>query len=125
MIKKWIIEKTKDPLYEFETESDESDPRLKAEDLGSNQREKNALGVKNLKFIMDNLIEWTSEPNKDYSNLNTLHGEIVTQYRRYMNHLAKWIGSFYREDLTVEQKGKRFTQVEKAQQKEAIDLLTK
>ncbi len=125
MINKWIIEKTKDPLYVFGTESDASDPRLQAEDLGSNQMETNALGVKNLKFIMDNLIEWTSEPNKDYSNLNTLHGEIVTQYRRYMNHVAKWIGGIYREDLTIEQKGKRFTHVEKAKQKEAIAFLKK
>ena len=85
--------------------------------------ETNALGVKNLKFIMDHLIEWTSEPNKDYSNLNTLYGEVISQYRRYMNHVAKWIGGVYREDLTVEQAGKRFTHVEKVKQKEAMSFL--
>ncbi len=119
----WIIEKTKDPLYRFGTESDASDPRLQAEDLGKNQMETNALGIKNLKYIMDNLIEWTSEPNKDYSNLQTLHGEVVTQYKRYMNHVAKWIGGVYREDKTVEQPGARFTPVEKAKQKEAVEFL--
>lgn len=123
MINKWIIEKTKDPLYVFGTESDSNDPRLQAEDLGSNQMETNTLGVKNLKFIMKNLKEWTSEPNEDYSNLNTLYGEVLSQYRRYMNHVAKWIGGVYREELKVEQPGNRFTHVEKAKQKEAISFL--
>lgn len=122
-LNRWIIEKTKDPLYRFGTESDASDPRLQAEDLGSNQMETNALGVKNLKYIVDHLLEWTSEPNKDYTNLQTLYGEVLTQYKRYMNHVAKWVGGVYREDKTVEQPGARFTPVEKEKQKEAMAFL--
>ncbi len=122
-INQWIIEKTKDPLYQFGPESNPNDPRFQAEDLGSNQMEANTYGVLNLKYVMKNLITWTSEPNKDYSNLQVMYGEVLTQYKRYMNHVAKWIGGVYREDKTIEQPGARFTHVEKAKQQEAIKFL--
>ena len=122
-INEWIIEKTKDPLYRFGTESNPSDPRLQSEDLGCNQMETNELGVKNLKYIMAHLLEWTSEPNKGYDNLKTLHGEVITQYKRYMNHVARYIGGVYGETKTVEQPGANYTHVEKAKQKEALAFL--
>lgn len=122
-INEWIIEKTKDPLYRFGTESNPSDPRLQSEDLGCNQMETNELGVKNLKYIMAHLLEWTSEPNKGYDNLKTLHGEVITQYKRYMNHVAKYIGGVYGETKTVEEPGANYTHVEKAKQKEALAFL--
>lgn len=125
MINQWIIEKTKDPLYRFGTESNPNDPRLQSEDLGSNQMETNTLGVKNLKYIMKHLLEWTSEPNKGYDNLKTLYGEVVTQYKRYMNHVARYIGGVYGESKTVEQPGALYTPVEKVKQKEALEFLKK
>lgn len=124
-INAWIIEKIKDPLYQFGTESNPNDPRFQAEDLGANQMETNALGIKNLKYVTDHLIEWTSEPGKDYKNLQILHGEVVSQYKRYMNHAAKWIGGVYAEDKTVEQSGPLYIHVEKARQKEALEFLKK
>lgn len=124
-INEWIIEKTKDPLYRFGTESNPSDPRLQSEDLGENQMETNELGVKNLKYIMEHLVEWTTEPNKGYDNLRTLYGEVLTQYKRYMNHVAKYVGGVYGETKVVEQPGANYTHVSKEKQKEAISFLKK
>lgn len=125
MINEWIIEKTKDDLYKFGTESNPSDPRLQSEDLGANQMETNELGVKNLKYIMKHLVEWTTEPNKGYDNLKTLYGEVLSQYKRYMNHVARYIGGVYGETKTVEQPGANYIHVDKAKQKEAIAFLKK
>lgn len=124
-INQWIIEKTKDPLYQFGTESDPNDPRMQAEDLGENQMKANALGVKNLQYIMSHLIEWTSVPGEDYKNLQTLYGEVLGQYTRYMNHVAKWIGGIYGETKNVEQPGALYTHAEKARQQEAMTFLKK
>ncbi len=122
-INQWVIEKIKNPLYQFGTESSQSDPRLQSEDLGNNHMVSNEYGIKNLKYIMNNLIEWTSIPNQDYETLKDYYGEILKQYRRYINHVARWIGGVYEEPKTVEQDGAVYTHVEKSKQKEAWDFL--
>lgn len=122
-INQWVIEKIKNPLYQFGTESSQSDPRLQSEDLGNNHMVSNEYGIKNLKYIMNNLIEWTSIPNQDYETLKDYYGEILKQYRRYINHVARWIGGVYEEPKTVEQAGAVYTHVEKSKQKEAWDFL--
>ena len=122
-INQWVIEKIKNPLYQFGTESSQSDPRLQSEDLGNNHMVSNEYGIKNLKYIMNNLVEWTSIPNQDYETLKDYYGEVVKQYRRYINHVARWIGGVYEEPKTVEQVGAVYTHVEKSKQKEAWDFL--
>ncbi len=122
-INQWVIEKIKNPLYQFGTESSQSDPRLQSEDLGNNHMVSNEYGIKNLKYIMNNLIEWTSIPNQDYETLKDYYGEVLKQYRRYINHVARWIGGVYEEPKTVEQAGAVYTHVEKSKQKEAWDFL--
>ena len=125
MINEWIIEKNKDPRYFFGTESNPDDPRFQSEDLGCNQMETNALGIANLKYIMEHLEEWTKEPNKDYTELRTLYNEVVSQYKRYTNHVIKWIGGAYLNEKNAYEDGPIYTHVEKAKQKEALSFLKK
>ena len=125
MINKWIMEKTADPLYFFGTESSPNDPRYQSEDLGNNQMETNELGIRNLKYIMNNLIEWTSEPNKCYDGLRNMHNQVFTQYRRYIRHVVKWGGGVYENPKRVEMEGNVYTPVEKSKQKEAMTFLNR
>ena len=122
-VNQWVIEKIKDPLYRFGTESSQSDPRFQSEDLGNNHMISNEYGIKNLKFIMENLIGWTSIPDHGYETLKDYYGEVVKQYKRYINHVANWVGGVYEEPKTVEQKGAVYTHVEKNKQKEAMEFL--
>ena len=124
-INQWIIEKTKDKRFWFGTESSANDPRLQAEDLGENQMKANELGIRNLKMVMNNLDEWTKEPNKDYENLRTMHGEVNNQFRRYIGHVAKWVGGVYQDPKTVEMPGDVYAIVEKERQVEAMAFLKK
>lgn len=123
MINEWIIEKTKDRRYWFGTESSANDPRLQAEDLSDNHMEANELAIKNLKFVMDSLDVWTKMPNEDYSNLRIMHAEVNNQFRRYIGHVAKWIGGIYQEPKTVEMPGNVYEFVEKEKQEEAMAFL--
>lgn len=125
MLNKWVIEKTSDPLYFFGTESSPNDPRYQSEDLGNNQMETCELGIRNLKYVTDNLIEWTAEPNKDYEALRNMHNQVFSQYRRYIRHVAKWVGGVYENPKRVEMEGDVYTPVEKTKQKEAMAFLNK
>jgi len=124
-INSWIIEKTKDEKFKFGTESSASDPRFQAEDLGENQMIANELGIKNLKYVMAHLGEWTKEPNTDYENLKTMHSEVNKQFIRYIGHVAKWVGGIYQDSKKVEEPGDVFTFVEKERQQEAMDFLNR
>lgn len=122
-LNEWVIEKTKDKRYYFGSESSPADPRAQAEDLGSNQMETNELGIKNLKYVVNHLVEWTYTPNKEYENLKEMHGQVLSQYKRYLGHITTWIGGVYETPKKVEQDGGIFTVVEKNKQEEAIKFL--
>jgi len=71
------------------------DPRSQAEDLGDNSMKATAYGIKNLKYVMKHIEEWTKEDDGVYENLNVLHRTIRAQYVRYTGHVQKNIAGVY------------------------------
>ena len=126
-LKTVVTEKLKDPsgVYKFGTESDPSDPRYQSEDLGVNQIESNEIGMNNLKVIMANIEKWTATPNEPYDNLRDIYDQVVNQYKRYINHAAKYIGGIYTEEKLSDEPGNIRTFVDKAKQQEALAFLKK
>jgi hypothetical protein len=126
IINKWIRDSlAANPRLTFGTESSPNDPRLQSEDLGANQMETNAMGVKNLQFIMKNLEEWTYTPDKNYEDLQELYDQVVGQYKRYIGHVSKWVGGVYETPQRVEDGKPVRVFVDKAKQKEAMEWLDK
>jgi hypothetical protein len=123
LMNKKTIEKLKDKRYWFGTETDPDDPRAQNEDLGDNAITASNYGIKNLKRIVVQLPEWTKEPNKDYSGLNELYGQVVTQFNRYMGHVAKNIGGIETTPKMVEEQGTVVEYVSRSKQKEAMQFL--
>lgn len=119
----WIIEKQKNPRLWFGHESNRNDPRSQSEDLGDNQMKANELGIRNLKRVIAGLPQWTAEPNTNYAALGQMYNEVVSQYGRYMGHVAKWIGGIYENPVTREQGATVYSFVEKEKQKEAMAFL--
>ena len=126
-LKKIVTEKLKDPsgIYKYGDELDPSDPRYQSEDLGANQMESNEVGIRNLKVVMDNIEDWTATPNEPYTNLGEIYDEVVSQYKRYINHVAKYIGGVMTEEKLAEESGDIRTFVGKAKQQEALNFLKK
>lgn len=122
-LNRWVISKQSNPRLWFGTETNPDDPREQNEDLGDNQMRANELGIRNLKFVLAGLPEWTRTPNEGYDNLEDVYREVVMQFIRYNGHVAKWVGGIYENPKTVEQAGVVYTPVEKAKQKEAIEYL--
>lgn len=118
----WILEHSGDPLYRFghQQVGDVVDPSSQTEDLGDNAIKASTYGIENLKRITPKLIEWTAEKGKEYDDLSTLYGQVISQFNRYMGHVSNNIGGVYEVYKTYDQEGAVYTPVEKEHQKNCL-----
>ena len=107
----------------FGTETSPYDPRYQTEDIGDNAMRASEYGIKNLKRILPNLIEWSSEKGESYSELDDLYNALTGQFRRYMGHVTKNVGGIYDSPKTYDMAGNQFTVVPKSIQKDAVAFL--
>ncbi|MCT4628456.1 zinc-dependent metalloprotease [Winogradskyella sp.] len=124
-LNQWITAHAGDPMYRFghQQVGDVHDPSSQTEDLGDNAMLASEYGIKNLKRIVPNLIEWTTEAGEDYDDLQEMYGHVVSQFNRYMGHVSNNIGGVYEHYKTSEQDGVVYTPVPKAHQKEAMQFI--
>ena len=121
---KIIIDRlAKNPRLWFGGEGRNHDPRAQTEDLGDNNMTASTYGVKNLKRIIKNLPEWTTEEANMYTNLKQVYESLLGQYQRYLRHVATNIGGLEQTLKSVEQPGDVYTFTKKARQKEALAWL--
>jgi len=80
VLNKWIIAHANDKRNWFGNEMSQEDPRSQSEDLGDNAVKASEYGIKNLKRIMNHLVEWTKEDNEGYDNLQAMHVQIFQQF---------------------------------------------
>lgn len=121
-----VMEKlAEDKRFTFGTELDPDDPRNQNEDLGDNAMLAGTYGIKNLQRILPNLLDWTREADKDYSNASEMYRELSNQFARYMGHVAKNIGGIYATPKLVEEAGAVYEFVPAAIQKQAVQFLDK
>ena len=80
-------------------------------------------GIKNLKRILPNAIEWTKEEAKDYTRAEELYNNVFGQYRRYIGHVTKWVGGIFDTPKTADQEGAIYEPAPKAMQKSAVSFL--
>ena len=123
----WIMEHADDPMYRFghQQVGDIHDPSSQTEDLGDDAIKASEYGIANLKRIVPNLMEWTTEEGEDYDDLGTMYGQVVSQFRRYMGHVANNIGGVYEYYKTADQEGEVYTHVPKEHQKNCLTFLQK
>jgi len=107
----------------FGTESSPYDPRYQTEDIGDNAMRASEYGIKNLKRILPNLLEWSKEDGESYAELNELYGALTGQFRRYMGHVTKNVGGIYDSPKTYDMTGNQFVVVPKSIQKDAVAFL--
>lgn len=124
ILDQWILEHAGDPLYRFGAQQwSVVDPSSQTEDLGDDAVKASNYGIENLKRIIPNLISWTSEDGKDYDDLETLYGQVLTQFNRYMGHVSNNIGGVYQYNKTYDQEGAVFFPVPKERQEESMQFL--
>lgn len=104
----------------FGGEGRDYDPRSQSEDLGDDAIKASLYGIKNLKRIVPQLINWTKEDGKGYGNLEEMYKEAVGQYSRYIYHVMKYMGGVMVTERSGDQPGAVYQAVSLAKQKEAV-----
>ncbi|HEX7119182.1 MAG TPA: zinc-dependent metalloprotease [Longimicrobiales bacterium] len=122
ILHRWILEKADDPIYRF-TPQGGADPRVQTEDLGDDPVKASGYGIRNLKVAADHLVEWTSAPAKDYSDLEELYGELIGQWSRYVRHVVAVVGGVHEVHKTTDQEGAVYDPVPRARQEAAMRFL--
>ena len=122
ILSQFVDEKSLDPMYMFGGRG--NDPDAQTENIGDDPIKASFYGLKNLKIVARNLMDWTLQPNDDYTDLNELYGELTGVYRRYINHVHSIIGGVNKTLHTTNQQDVvTYKSVEKAKQIEALAFL--
>lgn len=121
----WILKKlAEDPRYRFGHEFATNDPRNQSEDLGDNAMLASAYGIKNLKRIVPNLMNWTAQPYKGFDKAMDVYQNLMQQFSLYMKHVATNVGGIYGQAVMYEQRDENAMEfVPRATQQEAVRFL--
>ncbi len=87
------------PRLWFGGEGRSDDARAQTEDLGDNSVKASEYGLQNLKRVLEALPQWTHQDNDQYEDLTTMYKAVQDQYMRYVNHVARNIGSRYHNNM--------------------------
>ncbi len=120
-LNRWIMDSLEsNKRLWFGNELESFDPRKQSEDLGNDLVRSSEYGIKNLKRIVPNLIEWTSAPNKDYTLLEEMYGEVIKQFDQYLRHVSTYISANEYTPRMSEENLATIEVVPKQKQKEAM-----
>jgi hypothetical protein len=110
------------PWLRFETRDATADPFAITEAVGDEDAVKSStLGMRNLTRVVNSLLQVAERPGRDYSLLNELYGNAVSQWGRYNGHVAAIIGGA--ETWERYGTGARFEPLSEAKQREAMRYL--
>lgn len=99
------------------------DPSQITEALGDNAVKASTYGMRNLQTIMGYIKDATLIEGENYSLLNEMYGQVITQRLRYLNHVTVTVGGVYTHQKRVGQTGDVFIPLPRAEQVEAMNFL--
>ena len=124
ILDQWILAKAGNPIYRFGRQQfGVVDPSSQTEDLGDDAVKASDYGIKNLKRILPNLEKWTTKKGETYEEMETMYGQVVGQFARYMGHVSSNVGGIYENYKTADQKGAVYTHVDKKRQRESLKFV--
>ena len=119
-----VADMQEDPVYRFSSPNG-ADPTALTEAIGDDAMRASDYGVENLKRIVDNLTEWTFEEGEDYSQLEELYGNVVSQWSRYTGHVVANVGGVVRTRKRQGQDGVPYERVSEDRQRRAVEYLNR
>lgn len=126
ILDEWIVSaQEKTPWLRFSTaKAAGSDPGENTEAVGdADPVRATELGLRNLRRVMDMLLDAVPEKGKPYDDLEEVYGRVLAQWTREMNHVVGLVGGFYSQQKHAGQDGVLFTPVERERQAAAVKFL--
>ncbi len=118
-----IARLAENPRLWFGGEGRDGDPRAQTEDLGDDSVKASEYGLLNLKRVITAIPEWNKEEADMYANVSRMYQGVLSQFGRYMGHVARNIGGRYITEKSIEQAGPKYEPVPKDRQKAALSFL--
>jgi len=111
------------PWFRFTTPGAPNDPHAVTEAVGNADAVySSTLAMRNLGRVMEMMIPASEVPGEDYSVLQELYSNAVSQWGRYMGHVTALVGGAYTQERRGT--GPRFEPVSRQEQREALRWLT-
>jgi hypothetical protein len=101
-----------------------TDPRAQTEDLGDDPVRSTAYALANLRRVVPELVNWTTRPGEDYTDLAEIHGELLGMWGTYMGHVTNLVGGMQVDAKVSDQSGPVWQVVPVARQRAALRFLT-
>ncbi len=96
------------------------DPRAQTEDLGDNSMKASDYGILNLQRVMQNLPQWTRQPNDQFDDLRSLYRAVQDQFNRYVNHVMRNVGGRYQNNMPGQEP---YTDIPAERTREALQFM--
>ena len=119
---RWARVQDEFPWLRFTTADASADPENNTEAVGdADAVAATKLGMKNLTRVVSYILPAAEKPGESYDEVNTLYGQVVGQWGRYMGHVASIVGGAYTQQRYGT--GERFRPLERSRQHEAVRYL--
>lgn len=110
------------PWFRFSTSDSRNDPENLTEAVGDQDAvQSTRLGMLNLERVTASLLGVAESPGQDYELLEELYGNAVSQWGRYMGHVAALVGGAITQERYGT--GARYAPVPRPRQAEAVAYL--
>ena len=118
--------KADDPVYRFGRQRRNGhDPSAQTEDLSGDAVAASDLGIKNLRRIVPNIVEWMSEDGKYFDNVEEVYDNVIGQLRRYTGHVASNVGGVVEWQRTADEKKAVYEVVPAAKQRSSVEFVNR
>ena len=124
VLNQWIKERADDPAMRYGPQrGNPHDPTSQTEDLGDDPVKSAQYGIKNLQYMVPQLVSWMKEDGEGYDELEEVYNSVYGQFGKYARHVATLVGGVYEYRKTADEDGMVFTPVEKNKQTAAMQFL--
>lgn len=121
-----ITKHQNDPIYFYGQQQENIiDPRSQSEDLGNDAVKASEYGLKNLKRVVDNILNWTYDKDQSYYETGKLYIGTIGQWQLYNRHVMNNIGGVYLNETVHGDNKQSYVPVPASMQKRATDYLVK
>lgn len=121
----WVREKVGDKMYFYGEQVFQFnfDPRSQAEDLGDDVVKANTYGMKNLKYVTENFVDWIAVNDEGMATVESVYKDIIAQYICYIGHAMVSVGGMYINPKYYGDPVKLYEYVPKAKQVAALKFV--
>ena len=126
-LNRWIVERADKPWFRFASAQfgmdAEWDPYRMTEGISDDPVEAAALGMNNLRTMVENLLEWVGDEGEDYYELENNYLQALTQWNRYAEHAAAAVGGSWTHHKRYGEDGPVYRAIEPEYQRKAMRFI--